>query len=88
MGHRLRLISENDIGENKRQGHGTLLFLKIGMRHWTPPIKSLMFMLHTLHGEMPHLEPEDDVIRREYKSDNEQLICPLSSRRVLLSHSA
>ena len=26
-----------DIGENKRQGHATLPFLKIDLRHWGPP---------------------------------------------------
>ena len=30
-----------DIGENKQQGHATLPFLKIDMRHWEPPIKGL-----------------------------------------------
>ena len=28
-----------DIGKNKRQGHETLPFLEIYMRHWGPPIK-------------------------------------------------
>ena len=39
MGHILFLNSTCDIGENKRQGHATLSFLKIDMRHWGSPIK-------------------------------------------------
>ena len=39
MGHSLFSNPTCDIGEHKRQGHATLPFLKIDLRHWGPPIK-------------------------------------------------
>ena len=40
MGHSLLLNQTCDIGENKGQGHATLPFLKIDMRHWGPPSRA------------------------------------------------
>ena len=40
MGHSLFLNSTFDMGINKRQGHGTLSFLKIDMRHGDPPSRA------------------------------------------------
>ena len=42
MGHSIFLNSTCDIVENKLQGHATLPFLKIDMRHWGRPIKGLI----------------------------------------------
>ena len=39
MGHSFYLKSTDDIPKNKRQGHATLPFLKIDMRHFGSPLK-------------------------------------------------
>ena len=39
MGHGLFLNSTCNIGENKQQGHATLLFFNFDTRHWGPHIK-------------------------------------------------
>ena len=49
MEHSLFLNLTCDIGENKRQGHATLSFLKIDTRHWGPPIKGpKLFVSHAV----------------------------------------
>ena len=33
-------------GQNKRQGHAALPFLKIDMHHWEPPLRAPILPLH------------------------------------------
>ena len=54
MGHSHFLNPTCDIGGNKRQGHATLPFLKIDMRHWGAPIKGPINVCHfvTSHNDV------------------------------------